>query len=247
MRWTGWALGVGAAIGTFFLGRQVLAAISQMRSTPARALSMTEAIEQMRAYARQGLVQILSEGSGPSPRWTVSGKIAGIQHIYLDKSGEQIRSQIDNLDPRFGVFLVRLDILLKKLGVTKLIDLGITHGSDNEQDVHNQGRALDVAGLKGPGIDLNVYRDWGKKPEKPGFYRLSSRDSGYKIFQAIYNFGTLEGADRSCDQTPRPEGPPTKIGQASCLITPDHPSPKLRKDHQNHMHIQVGKTFGVLT
>jgi hypothetical protein len=245
MRLTNILIGSAVTVGTFFLGRQALAIISSMRQKPARSFTTQEALNQMREYAKSGIITIISEDS-PNRMTIDATNIAGIKHVYLDSSGEHPRSRIDNLDPRFGVYIVHLNMLLKKLGVTKLLDLGITHGGENEQDAHNQGRALDLAGLQGPKVNLNVYRDWGQKPSKgTGVYRLNPSDPGYKIFQSIYNFGTLEGADRSCDSIPRPEGPPSQIGFASCLITPDHPSPSLHSTHQNHMHLQLGRTFGV--
>lgn len=228
---------------------------------PARDMTIDEAIMAMRQYAAAGLVSIISEGSNYSPRMIVGPVIAGVHHVYLDNSGETPRGQIDNLDPRFAVYLVRLDQLLASMGIDTLLDLGITHGSSNELDCHNQGRAIDLAGVRGPGkrsflqtlaqreaapIDLNVYRDWGKLPERgAGVYRVPSDNPGYAIWKAIYAFGVAEGSDRSCDATPRPEGPPSEIGFSSCLITPDQPSPSLHAAHQNHMHMQILRTFGV--
>ncbi len=221
---------------------------ARMTHKPARNFTVEEARAEMRRLADTGIVDIIDISAGPlgpsdHPRMTIGANVAGVQHVYYD-GAEHPRKTIDNLDPRFGVYLVRLDQMLARMGVTELLDLGITHGSDNPTDVHNQGRAIDVAGVKGDGIDLNVYRDWGKKPEgAPGQYRLDISDPGYDMFREIYNFGTAEGADRSV--TPDQGGPPTHIGEGSYLITPDHPNPKLHIDHQNHMHMQIGRTQGV--
>lgn len=245
-----WVVGGAAIVAIGFVVKRM------MTRKPARDMTIPEALDTMRNYALAGVVTILDEGSGAQPRMTIGGNIGGVQHVYLDSSGETVRPKIDNLDPRFGVYLVRLDQLLKSMGIDTLLDLGITHGSSNELDVHNQGRAIDIGGVRGPGkwsilhgtmpIDLNVYRDWGKKPEAGvGVYRLPKNDPGYAIWKAIYAFGVSEGADRSCDTTPRPEGPASEIGFASCLITPDHPSPSLHAVHQNHLHMQIGPTFGV--
>jgi len=111
-------------------------------------------------------------------------------------------------------------------------------------DCHNQGRAIDFVGAQGPNLNVNVLRDWGNKPSNGTGYRLNKGDNGYQLFLDVYRFATEEGADRSCDNTPRPEGPPTQIGDHTCVVTPDHPSPELRAMHQNHMHLQIGRTVG---
>lgn len=230
-----WAIGAGIVL---FTGT---ALAMRLRGKPARAMSLAEAQEAMRAYANRGLVTILDEG----PRMTVGGVIAGVQHSYLDNEGIHPRGKIDNLDPRFGVYLVRLDQMLRGKGVTELLDAGITHGGGDLDDVHNQGRAIDLVGLRGPRINLSVLKDWGRKPEilkGGGVYRLGPLDDGYYLFRDIYNFGAREGADVNT----HPEGaPPSRIGYASYLITPDQPSPSLHAAHQNHMHMQLGRTRGM--
>lgn len=227
-------LAIGAG-GILFVGT---ALAMRLRGKPARAMSVAEAQQVMRDYASRGLVTILAEG----PRMVVGGQIAGIQHSYLSGSTAQPRGQIDNLDPRFGVYLVRLDQMLRGQGATELLDLGITHGSDNPEDVHNKGRAIDVAGIRGPRINLNVLKDWGRKPEAGrGVYRLGPLDDGYYLFRKIYDLGAREGAD----VTTKPEGaPPSRIGYPGYLITPDHSDPSLHAHHQDHMHMQLGRTIG---
>lgn len=241
----GWKIAM-AALGALGLVYVVKRAKAEGPHTRARDMSIDQALAEMRQLAAAGLVEIRSEGDGgDQPRMIVGPVIAGVSHVYLDSKGETARSQIDNLDPRFGVYLVRLDQLLAKMGVDTLLDLGITHGGSNLQDVHNQGRAIDLAGVRGPSIDLSVLHDWGEMPNMGSGYRLVEGDPGFALFRALYEFGVLEGSDRSCDSKPRPEGPPSDIGFGSCLITPDHPSPALHRTHQNHMHMQVGRTFGV--
>lgn len=214
-------------------------------AVPARALSVDQAIEQMNAYADAGIVDIVTPASGG--RMTIGGRIGGVQHSYLDDTGIHPRKTIDNLDPRFGVLLVRLDAMAENLGVTEVLDLGITHGSSNPDDVHNQGRAIDVGGLRGSDrsgpFDLRIFRDWGQRPDLGvGVYRLSAGDPGFDLFASIYAIGTQEGADR----TTHPEWtPPTQIGELSYLITPDHPNAELRSAHKNHIHLQLGRTIGV--
>ncbi len=239
--WTKWAIGGAVTVATLAAAKSAVAYFH----TPARAMSIAEALTEMRKYARDGLVDIVSEGSGSSPRMTLGGNISGVQHVYA--VGNVQRKTIDNVDPRFGVFLVRLDQLLHSVGVRELYDLGITHGGSNAGDAHNQGRAIDIAGIRGSSmygdkIDLNVLRDWGNNPSgKIGEYRLQEGDPGYAMFRAIYQFATHEGADRKSDSAFQ-GGPPSDIGFASYIVTPDHPSPSLRSGHQDHMHLQVGPT-----
>lgn len=214
---------------------------------PARSLSLEEARAQMRAYADAGAVDIIS--GAESGRMTVGATIEGVQHSYLDGNKIEPRHTIDNLDPRFGVLLVRLDAMLAGLGIDELLDIGITHGSSNEMDVHNQGRAIDIGGLRGsgvPGGDVRVFRDWGQRPEQGrGIYRLSSGDPGYDLWPAIYAVGSEEGADRNTSMSLEGGGLPTRIGEGSYILSPDHPDPKLHADHQNHIHMQIGRTQGV--
>jgi hypothetical protein len=233
--WQALGLGIGGATAAIFFGKKVIAYFH----TPARAMTVDQALTEMRKYAQQGIVQIIQDGSP----MVIGGLVNGVQHNY---AGNQVRNTIDNLDPRLGVFLVRLDQMLKsKYKIDTFIDYGITHGGDNPMDCHNQGRAIDFAGALGPNVDVNIQRDWGNKSSSGSGYRLSKDDNGYKMFLDIYNFATAEGADRSCDTIPRAEGPPTKIGDHSCVITPDHPDPSLRTAHQNHIHMQIGRTVGV--
>ena len=246
-----WVVGGVAAVAIGLVARRVLAGARK----PARDMTIPEALDVMRGYARDGVVQILDEGSGSMPRMTIGPVVAGVRHVYLDTSGETPRAKIDNLDPRFAVYLVRLDQLLASMGVDTLGDLGITHGGSNPDDAHNMGRALDLRFIRGPGkwsllhgkqpIDLDVLHDWGERPESAvGTYRLRKGDRGFNEFRAIYDFAVREGADRCCGHASCQEGPPSTIGFASCTLGPDHPSARLRVDHRNHFHLQAGPTTG---
>jgi hypothetical protein len=241
-----WALGGAVALVGLLVGRRAYASVTHV---PARAMTASEALAAVYEYARKGQVLVLDESNtADGVRLTVGGQISGVQHYYWDGSKRTLRGSIDNLDPRFAVYLIRLDQLLHRMGIRELDDLGISHGSNNLGDVHNQGRAIDIAGLRGfydrNDIDLNVTRDWGQRPEgESGTYRLGPGDPGYEEFRKIYDFAVREGSDRSehADQG----GPPSEIGFASYAITPDHPSPSLHGAHQNHMHLQVGRTQGI--
>ena len=60
------------------------------------------------------------------------------------------------------------------------------------------------------------------------------------IFQDAYELVATEGKD-----TNNPHDPPTKIGTASrYIIHPDHHHTSSRKDHKDHIHMQVGPTYG---
>ena len=229
--------------GVLLLAKSLFGKNKRTYDKPSREYTIDEALDEIRKYEASGDINVINYGDGK--RITVGGKIAGIQHTYLSPSGYVQRSQIYNLDPRFALYLIRLDLLLGDLGINELIDAGITHGGSNPDDVHNQGRAIDISELKGPYVDLSVLRDWGQKPSGDiGSYRLSKSDPGYEIFKSIYEFATEEGADRSAEN-PYNEGSPTSIGERSYVLTPDTPNTSLRSAHQNHMHIQLGRTIGV--
>ncbi len=139
-------------------------------------------------------------------------------------------------------------------------------------DCHGQGRALDFAGVQGTGsngmtFDWQVLRDWGKKTvpdlKNPSGPRLASwppvsgvivfreatgPDAGTAyaaFFQALYSFAADEWQDK--DDKPSASTTPTAIGDHTFMMNPDHPTsapgtPHGREAHQNHLHVQIGKT-----
>ena len=253
--WLTWKVGAGAlaALAALLLVRR---AVSGGADKPARQLTLAEAQDLMQKYANAGVISIYDDGSGRiDHRMSIGSTVAGVDHNYLTSVGDNSRithrDRIDNLDPRFGVYLVRLSQLMRAMGVDEMLDAGITHGGSNPNDVHNQGRAIDVVGLRNDrgDLDLNVLRDWGNKPDAgSGNYRLQSGDPGWALFQAIYRFAAVEGSDRSEKVGPDADNNglrPTEIGESGYILTPDHPNAKLRADHKNHMHLQLGRTQGV--
>ena len=231
------------SFGFLLLAKYLFRKKKRTYEKPSREYSIDESLEEIKKYEAEGTINVLSYGDGR--RIVVGGNIAGIQHTYLSPTGYVPRSQIDNLDPRFALYLIRLDLLLSDLGVSELIDAGITHGGSNPDDVHNQGRAIDISELKGTDIDLSVLKDWGQKPYNDiGEYRLNKSDPGYEIFKSIYEFAAEEGADKYAEN-PYNEGNPSSIGERSYVLTPDTPNEQLRASHQNHMHMQLGRTLGV--
>ena len=65
------------------------------------------------------------------------------------------------------------------------------------------------------------------------------------FFQALYNFAADEWQDK--DDKPSASTTPTAIGDHSFMMNPDHPTsapgtPHGREAHQNHLHVQIGKT-----
>jgi hypothetical protein len=170
---------------------------------------------------------------------------------YVNNANRQGQT-VDNLDPRMLVALERLGRWLNadRADVEAVVHMGIGHGGSNPKDCHNQGRALDLSGLvgavDGEAFDLDVTRDWGKLPEGTmGAYRLdpSGNAIAYDLFKRAYAFGTYE-----CECNRGNVWPPTEIGAGGFVICPDYwgdgsaSNQKLRRDHNNHIHMQIGPT-----
>lgn len=215
---------------------------------PARALSI--------AQARAILAQMVNDKSiaavdnsnvAPSgSRVSIPSTLAGVSFQY---AGHPL--ELHDIDARFAVLLIRLaQFLADHYGVMVVRHMGVFPGRPaHPNDVHNMGRAIDLAGFVGSGIgDLDVARDWGEMPAPWASdatvtgYRLVPDNPGYAFFLALYRFLAQQGADRVADFVAN-EGPPTTIGEHSFIVTPDHPTPSLRAAHWNHVHAQIGPTL----
>jgi hypothetical protein len=112
---------------------------------------------------------------------------------------------------------------------------------------------LDFSGVDGTSLDVSfdrkIQRDWGSKPVVPGVaMRL---DPGvdklaHDIFRTVLRFGTFE-----CECNGIGAGnkwPPKEIGDTGgFVIHPDYvdvppPGQQLRRQHQDHIHMQIGPT-----
>jgi hypothetical protein len=218
-----------------------------LTQVPARALSIGQAKAILAQMVRDKTITHVEDSPvGPAgTRVTLPSTLYGVSFQYLDHPLE-----IHDVDARFAVLLVRIaQFLAIHYGVMVVRHLGIYPGNpDHPNDVHNMGRAIDLAGFVGSSIgDIDVARDWGEMPApwSPDAtvtgYRLSPQDPGFLFFAALYDFLTKEAADRTSDYVAN-EGPSTVIGEHSYIVTPDHPTPALRAAHWNHVHAQIGPT-----
>lgn len=207
---------------------------------PAREMSPLDARKELDRLVKKGDVRPLGTwGTDPTSRLDAEGVLAGVEFTYLGS-----RIPIRRVDPRFLVFLTRLATMLKtKFSASSISHLGIYPSKDPASaDVHNQGRAIDLSDVVTPSASVQVLRDWGQKSKTSSGFRLPPSETAGQIFSAIYNLAAREATDRST--SPFPRLPPSKIGDSSYILTPDHPNPKYALDHRNHMHLQIGPTLG---
>jgi phage protein D len=240
-------------------------------SKPARDMRLTEARDVVIWLVKQGSLQFHGGRQPrfnaqcqvvwprPQDRLRLMPVIDGVQFVYGRLGSGRDIGMIDNVDPRCAVMLYRLANMLKtRWGASVIHHLGIGHGRGDSHDCHNTGRALDLCGVDGEHggtcYQLDVLRDWGERPvPTPGRrpylwpesarrtrFRLEPGSLAHDVFLSIYEFGTRECADSS--ERPGGNGAPTQIGDETFICHPDHPSPRLRSSHCNHVHLQVGPT-----
>lgn len=253
------ALGAVALLALASGGSKSRGVSGPFATIPARALSQTQALTILKSLHDAGTISVTrwpSYTRSPSAplgsfnaTLDMEGQIGDVQFLYIDAP-----RKIDHVDPRFAVFLARLAAMLRsQFKVTRIHHLGIYPGkSETPDDVHNHGRAIDLLSFDGPFGSLSIKEDWGTKPapyaEKAAVtrFRLKPNDRGYKLFSGLYSFLTREVSDRL--QTPVQGGPPTRIGDHSFILTPDHPDPDYRPSHSglnSHIHAQIGPTRGM--
>jgi peptidoglycan hydrolase-like protein with peptidoglycan-binding domain len=214
----------------------------------------------------------------PKAKFAIPTTIAGVTFKFSnfgDKTRPNYQpfvKPLAGLDIRHVVGIARMAMHLNTTwGVTEIHHVGMGN-EPGRTDCHGQGRATDFLGAKGNrnGADffLTVFNDWKlfsvpnlRNPAKPRLpewpavsgpieYRLATHptvDPFVRDFWAdVYAWATSEYQDRS--DGPGQIDPPSAIGRASRVMTPDHPtsdplpSPHGREAHHSHMHWQVGPT-----
>jgi hypothetical protein len=198
----------------------------------------------------------------PNARLRVGPNIAGVRF----QSGDTTSTTrfLDGFDVRGAVLAYQVASRLKsQWGANVIYFSGVGHGRGPATDCHHQGRALDFYGASGThgghAWDFRVSRNWGHAnvpvPEsrahrnvwaaRPagGFRFRLPADAGptaHNIFASVYETATKHAADTTV--RPGANGARTRIGQTSFICHPDHPAAGLRRQHQDHVHMQVGPT-----
>ena len=199
----------------------------------------------------------------PSGRVKLDITVDGVRYLYLSGRRTVAQPRIDNLDVRGAVLVARLAAQLKQdFGATEIHHMGIGHGNAaHPLDCHNTGRAMDFGGAAGEkdGVPwrAHVVTDWSAKPvdaalrgTRANLYRAGAhptyrlRSAGGvvpAVFESVYRFATQNAQDTT-DRRGR-NGTPTTIGASSkFIIHPDHPDTRLRSQHQDHIHFNIGPT-----
>jgi hypothetical protein len=229
----------------------------------ARDLTLDQAREVMGYLIDNGKLALSATQTRYNGPWTAITSPATSTHVVIRPPSldgityENVAGAapvIDNLDQRMLVALYRLTRWLSasEPTVRKILHLGIGHGSGPPNDCHNQGRALDFAGVVGTSggtaFTKMILADWGNLPPNPsgGPLRLNSGTDplAYQLFLTAFRFGTFECECNGIGAGNR--WPAKNIGDAGgFVIHPDYvevPPQVLRPAHQNHIHMQVGPT-----
>jgi Hemopexin len=166
-----------------------------------------------------------------------------------------VQKIIDNVDQRMLVALYRLTRWLKggyDPSVDTILHKGIGHGNGPPNDCHNQGRALDFAGVRGTtagaAFERLVLGVWGHSPPPPpGALQLDPAvvdTIAYGLFRTTHTFANYE-----CESNGIGAGnqwPPKALGDPGGYVChPDYvnnSAQDLRTAHQDHVHMQVGPT-----
>ncbi|GGP44948.1 peptidoglycan-binding domain-containing protein [Streptomyces abikoensis] len=213
----------------------------------------------------------------PHGKFTISSTVAGVAFKSTEGGDKRLPSYhpvaaaLTGLDIRHVVGLVRLALHLSSTwGVTEVHHSGIS-GDASRNDCHGNGRAIDFVGVVGSRLGtpfhLTVFNDWKNhsvpdlddpaKPRRPDWppvsrplvFRLLSLPGvdplARDFFADLYAWVAGEYQDRTEDALQI--APPSAIGEASRIMTPDHPTsapgtPNGREAHHSHMHWQVGPT-----
>jgi hypothetical protein len=230
--------------------------------TAARDLTLNQAREVMGYLIDNGKLGLSATATPYSGPWTAIGSPAATTHVVITPPSldgvtyENLAGAatvIDNVDQRMLVALYRQARWLNasEPTVDKVLHLGIGHGRGPANDCHNQGRALDFAGITGTSggaaFRKTVFADWGNRPANGSPLRLDPESDpiAYQLFLTAYRCATFECESNGIGAANK--WPAKNIGDAGgFVIQPDYvdvPPQALRADHQNHIHMQVGPTL----
>ena len=207
----------------------VAAGPSPFGAVPARDLTREQAMRELETLQAQGRVDFDRRSSG---RIRLSFPVGGVDFRSMSRSQPDRRSY--GLDPRMAVATVRLAEWARSRGVSEITHRGFAGRSATDR--HGQGRALDIAGFRGVSpqtgqpFDHDILRDWGRAPRRGDGFRLDPNSGAGRLFQDAYSFLTTQFRDARS---------PSSIGGRSYILSPDHPSPGLRRTHLDHFHIEV--------
>ncbi|WP_456845222.1 hemopexin repeat-containing protein [Cellulomonas sp. P5_C6] len=252
-----------AVDGQGSIGTLQLEPVPAAMLTAARDLTLPEANTVMGYLIQAGKVALRAASTPYSGDWQTGiatpqpathvvvqpTTLGGIAYQYV--GGAQ--TLIDNVDQRMLVALYRLTRWLNSSppDVSAILHMGIGHGSGTPNDCHNQGRALDFGGVQGTldgvAFDKRVLADWGNRPVVAGSAeRLDPAVDALAnlLFRTALCFATFECECNGIG--PANKWPRTRIGDlGGYVIHPDYvdgPGGTLRSHHQDHIHMQVGKT-----
>jgi hypothetical protein len=214
----------------------------------------------------------------PKALFNIPTTIAGVTFKYSEFADRTQRSYqpflkpMSGMDIRHVVGIVRMAMHLNSTwGVTEVHHVGMGN-EPGRTDCHGQGRATDFLGAMGShdgtAFHITVFNDWARfsvpnllrpgRPRLPDWpavsgpieYRLATHPTVLPFvrdfFADVYTWATSEYQDRT--DGPGQVEPPSTIGRATRVMTPDHPTSAPlpakngRQAHFSHMHWQVGPT-----